>query len=225
MEEVIDYLINSKLFNGLSREEISFFYPHLNAHVYNISKGMILVYPDDTVDFIGVLLSGELRVSTVDHCRNAIPYRRITPFEIFAAEIACSPRQKSPFAIHSTCPSEILTFPYGLVSAKSAIPDAYRCILLKNILDILASSNIRKLNRMELLSKKTLRERVFHYLTFQAQKQGKDSFYIPLNREELAVYLCADRSALSRELSNMQKEGLIRFKKNRFELVPGIIHD
>lgn len=219
MEKIIDYLINSKLFDGLTREEISFFYPRMNAHALSISKGMILIYPDDTVQFIGVLLSGELHVSTLDTHGNTVLFRKIAPYELFAAEIACTPTQKSPFVIYSTSHSEILTFPYNLISAKSGIPDEYRCILLKNILDILANNNIRQLYRLELLSKKTLRERVMLYLTFQAKKQEKDSFYIPFNREELATYLSADRSALSRELSIMQKEGLIRYKKNNFEIV------
>ena len=42
---------------------------------------------------------------------------------------------------------------------------------------------------------------------------------IPFNRQELADFLCVDRSALSRELGAMQSEGLINYSKNSFELI------
>ena len=42
---------------------------------------------------------------------------------------------------------------------------------------------------------------------------------LPYNREELAKFLCVNRSALSHELSNMQKEGLIKYNKNKFEIL------
>ena len=57
---------------------------------------------------------------------------------------------------------------------------------------------------------------------------GLDSFFvdleekkitIPFNRTDLANYLDADRSALTRELSRMRQEGLIDFEKNTFVLL------
>jgi CRP-like cAMP-binding protein len=55
-----------------------------------------------------------------------------------------------------------------------------------------------------------------------AEKQGKDSFDIGMDREQLAQYLGVNRSALSHELSVMRREGLIDFTKSRFKLLPGI---
>ncbi len=71
---------------------------------------------------------------------------------------------------------------------------------------------------MELLAKKSLREKISAYLLRQQKKAGKNVFIIPLNREELADYLCVNRSSLSHELSKMQKDGLISFNKNKFEI-------
>ena len=53
----------------------------------------------------------------------------------------------------------------------------------------------------------------------EKQKHNSDRFTIPYNREELAKFLCVNRSALSHELSNMQKEGLIKYNKNKFEIL------
>ncbi len=44
-------------------------------------------------------------------------------------------------------------------------------------------------------------------------------FRIPFSRNQLAEFICVDRSALSRELSKMKEEGLLKFEKDDFELL------
>ena len=72
---------------------------------------------------------------------------------------------------------------------------------------------------MEILAKRTTKEKLLAYLSLQAQKQGRGDFRIPFNRQELADYLSVDRSALSKELSKMQREGIVKYKKNFFKLL------
>ena len=69
------------------------------------------------------------------------------------------------------------------------------------------------------LAQKTLRDKISYYLTTEAEKQGSLTFTIPYSREDLADYLSANRSALSRELTAMEKDGLLRVKGRKFELV------
>lgn len=78
---------------------------------------------------------------------------------------------------------------------------------------------MKKEYRLTIMAQKGLRERILVYLTMQANKRGTNSFTIPFSREELASFLCVNRSALSHELSLMQQEGLIRFHKNEFTLL------
>lgn len=69
------------------------------------------------------------------------------------------------------------------------------------------------------LSRNGLRDRIMTYLSLQAQQKNTLSFNIPFSREEMAAYLCVNRSALSHELSMMRKEGWIDFSKNSFTLL------
>ena len=82
-----------------------------------------------------------------------------------------------------------------------------------------AQKNIAISRRIMHTAPKTIRERVLSYLAEQAMEHESRSFTIPFSREQMASYLSVDRSALSNELSKMQRDGLIRFKKNRFELL------
>ena len=72
---------------------------------------------------------------------------------------------------------------------------------------------------MNILSQRTIREKILTYLSTQAGKAGNLHFTIPFNREEMADFICVDRSALSRELANMQDEGLINYHRNQFQLL------
>ena len=73
-------------------------------------------------------------------------------------------------------------------------------------------------HRVTYLSEPSLRRRVLLYLQDCRSRQGSDCFRLSLSREEMAAYLAVNRSALSRELSRLQQEGLIEFYRNSFRL-------
>ena len=91
--------------------------------------------------------------------------------------------------------------------------------LVVNLVALLARRNLELARRAFVMTNHTMRAKVLSYLSTAAEAYGTTSFEIPYNREQLASYLGVDRSALSAELSRMQKAGLIRFHKNRFELL------
>ena len=73
--------------------------------------------------------------------------------------------------------------------------------------------------KIQHITKKTVREKVMSYLSENALSEGSNHFAIPFNRQELADYLSVERSALSNTLSKMRDEGIIDFEKNRFTLL------
>ena len=84
---------------------------------------------------------------------------------------------------------------------------------------LLSHENIRKHYRLAILSQRGLRNRILTYVVMQSERQNNSSIMVPFSREELADFLCVNRSALSHELSLMEQEGLIRFHKNKFTLL------
>ena len=72
---------------------------------------------------------------------------------------------------------------------------------------------------------KSLRERLLSYLSEQALEQGSVHFTIPFDRQQLADYLAVDRSAMSNELSKMQKDRLITYHRNEFTLSEAARHE
>jgi len=86
------------------------------------------------------------------------------------------------------------------------------------MMKVIAKKNMLLNQRIELLGKRSIREKLLSYLWARQKEMNKSRISLPFNRNELADYLCVDRSAMSRVLGQMKKEGLLNFKKNVFEL-------
>ena len=91
--------------------------------------------------------------------------------------------------------------------------------LISNLLRIVADKNLILNQKIEIISKRTIRERLMTYLMIQSKRNNSYEFEIPFNRQELADYLGVDRSAMSAEIGRMGKDGLIESRRNRFRLL------
>ena len=90
--------------------------------------------------------------------------------------------------------------------------------LSQNLIRVLAEKNMQLNEKAGFLSQRTTREKLLAYLSAQARRAGSASFRIPFDRQQLADYLSVNRSAMSAELSNMQRDGLLRTDRSCFTL-------
>ena len=90
--------------------------------------------------------------------------------------------------------------------------------MIENLLRIMATSTLQLSRRILHTTPKTIRERLLAYLSYQELLTGSPEITIAFNRQQLADYLSVDRSALSKEIGKMQKDGLLEVKKNEFVL-------
>ncbi len=86
--------------------------------------------------------------------------------------------------------------------------------IILNTNRMIADNCVRLLYKTDVLSKHSLRERILTYFYIMKMKHQSNTFRIKMSREQFAQYLCVNRSALSRELSRMEKEGLIKVLPN-----------
>ena len=84
---------------------------------------------------------------------------------------------------------------------------------------VLALKTVMFQQKIEVISKRTTREKLLTYLTTCAKKNNRKSFKFPFNRQELADYLEVDRSGLSAQISKLRKEGVLECRGNYFKLL------
>jgi CRP-like cAMP-binding protein len=164
-----------------------------------------------------MVLSGSARVIKEDENGNVMILTELAASELFGEAFACAGIEQSPVTVLAAEDSEILCIDYKKITSSCSSACGFHSKLIENMLKIIAEKNLLLNQKIEILSKRTTREKLLAF--FDAQRGAAKKFSIPYNREELAHYLCVDRSAMSGELCKMRDEGLLKFHKNKFEIL------
>lgn len=190
--------------------------PHKQLIDYR--KGQFIIEPQQTVNRFGIVLSGKIHIMHLFSEGNYSLMTVLSPGKLLGADLICTRSQIAPYHGIAATAVSILYLPADLLTKPGLLPDAYRFQALQHLLTLISQENMKKEYRLAILSQKGLRERIITYLSMQAARLHKNTFTIPFSREELAAFLCVNRSALSHELSLMKQEGLITFRKNEFTI-------
>ena len=218
MNELISLLKKSTLFCDLSPETIEAALLPL-GRLHEFPKGRFLILPQERMDCFGFVVSGLIHTIHISIDGEQRIMEAYETGEICGADLMCTRSRISPSHMMAAQPSQVLLFPVSALLEPGSLPEADRQKILMRLLTLIAHENMRKDYRLAILSQKGLRERIMTYLTMQASKRGTSTFTIPFDREELASFLCVNRSALSHELTVMKQEGIIQCRKSTFTLL------
>lgn len=191
----------------------------LEAKEALFAKGTSIWTTGDKVDAVGILLNGSLQILKDDAWGNRVILTEMMPGSIFGEAFICAGMERSPVSVLATVRSEVLFIRLQRIIHLCTSSCTHHQKMIANLLKILAHKSIFLNERVVLLSQRSIRDRLLAYLFHEAEKQGSLMFSIRYSRNEMADYLCVDRSALSRELSKMQKQGLLSYEKNHFKIL------
>ena len=218
MTEILER-VRSPLFDGISAQERGAMLGCIGYHIGTFKKGGIVALEGENLRHIGIVLSGSVDMVKEDLWGNRTMLLRFRKDEIFGETFACGEDNLSVVTFLVSEDAKILFLPFDRVMHSCTMACRFHHQLIENMVHIIANKNRDLMRKVEVVSKKTLREKILAYLSLQAQLHESRYFEIPLGRVELAAYLCADRSALTRELANMKAEGLIDYDKNMFRIL------
>ena len=190
--------------------------PH--GQFQDLAKGQAIYEPQQKVDQFSVILSGKIHIMHIFPDGNYSLMIALTSGDLLGLDLIYTRTRIVPYHAVAVAPTRIISFPAELLCQPGMLREPYRLAALDRLLIFLSHHNMKKEYRLAILSQKGLRERIMAYLIMQANRRQATTFKIPFNREELASYLCVNRSALSHELSKLEQEGMISFYKNSFTL-------
>ena len=191
----------------------------IGYHIGTFQKGEIVAFEDENIRHIGILLSGAVDMIKEDLWGNKTMLVRMHKDELFGETFACGEDNLSVVTFLVSEDARILFMPFDRVMHSCTMACKFHHRLIENMVHIIANKNRDLMRKMEVISKRTLREKILGYLSIQAQLHDARYFEIPLGRVEWAEYLCADRSALTRELVKMKEDGLIDYDRNCFRIL------
>ena len=186
--------------------------------VRRYQKGELLLLAGYETRETGILLEGQILAlkNTTDGASVAIT--QMGPGGLFG-DVLSGSSQRSPVSIMAQTACLALYLPYDKIIQPCAQLHDSHLQLLKNLVQTISNKYFALDRRVELLICKSLRTRISLWLLEQAEQAGSDTFAVPLTRAGLAEYLNCDRSALSRELGRMQREGLIETFRGSFKIL------
>lgn len=219
MESYLEEISKSSLFEGIQRKDLKPMLQCIGGYIKTYQKGEFITLTNEEIKRVGIVLGGTVHMIKEDVWGHKTILTFIQEGELFGETFACGNAFVSTVTFLSAEDSTVLFLPFYKVIKSCTKACEFHHRLIQNMVTLIAVKNTQLMEKVEITSKKTLREKILSYLSFQAQKNHCDAFEIPLKRTELADYLCADRSALTRELQNMKADGLILFDKNTFRLL------
>lgn len=211
--------VNSPLFAGMTIEDRVSALTCTGYRVNTYIRDQVLVFEEDDVKHIGIVLEGYVDMIKEDHWGNKTLLLRLGKDEMFGETFACGEDSLSVVTFVAPYGARVLLIPFHRVMHNCANACAFHQKLIENMVKVIAGKNRELMRKIEVVSKRTIREKLLAYLSLQAQTQDSPYFDIPLGRVELAEYLCVDRSALTRELAEMKEEGILDYDRNSFRLL------
>ncbi len=216
MEGNYSKIISNSLFDGIAEGDFSAMLACLGAFEKTFGKNEFIIHEGDHIPWIGIVVDGGIRIHKTDYQGNEVIIAEVFGGDIFAEVFSCAEVFRSPVSIVASTESRILFFDYQKIISPCCTSCQFHQRLITNMLTIVARKTLYLTRRIDVISKKSLRDKILTYLGYESG--GRSQFTISMNREELANFLCADRSALSSELSKLKKEGLIDCYKHQFTL-------
>ena len=219
MKNYLTVLQEVTLFKGIKSTDLTALLSCLGAQIKHYSRGEDIICQDTVVSALGIVLTGSVQIIKDDAFGNRTLVDKLSAAEVFAEAYSYVQGQRMPVCVIADNDCDILFINYKKIVTTCTSACGFHNLLIENMLMILAAKNIGLTQKIEHLSKRTTREKLLSFLSAQAQKQGSACFTIPYNRQNLANFLCVDRSAMSNELSKMKSEGLIDYQRNTFRLL------
>ena len=218
MDEILR-TVNSALFEGICYEDRRAMLGCIGYHIGTFRKGDIINFEDEKIKHVGIVVEGSVDMIKEDIWGNKTMLVRSRKDDVFAETFACGSDNLSMVTFQVSEDATILFLPFNRVMHNCTMACQFHHQLIENMVHVIANKNRDLMRKVEVVSKRTTREKLLSFLSIQAQLQQTRYFEIPLGRVELAEYLCIDRSAMTRELSKMKEEGLIDYDKNCFRML------
>ena len=219
MKKYFEVLRKCKLFDEIEDEDLTSLLGCLGVAVKSFEKKETVIAEGDQARYIGIVLSGSVQIVSIDFFGNRNILSAVEPSELFAESFACAQTDAMPINVIAADTCEIMLIDCQRILHTCSNTCEFHRQLIFNLLKIMATKNIMFHQKIEISSKRSTREKLTAYLMLQAKKAGSNSFDIPFNRQELADYLEVDRSGLSAQISQLRREGVLKSRRNHFELL------
>lgn len=210
-------MLQIDLFENVQNSEVLELLKCIGIKTKVFKKNAYILRVGSKIDYLAVILGGNAVMSKTDSFGKQTIIEKLKMNDIFGHNIVCCGLDRSPVDIVAENECEVLFLPFEKVVTPCEKLCPYHLQLIKNVMKMISKRNSLLNDKIDIIGQKTTRDKILALL--ETYRNGEKIFSIPYSREEMAKFLCVDRSAMSRELCRMRDEGILKFSKNHFEIL------
>lgn len=226
MDNFSHLLSNNPLFSRVPEDKLEPVISCLKGTRKHYSKRTLLFHSDEPIPCMGIVLEGSVEIFLAQNDGSVTLLSQSHAGELFGQALTVAGASSYMFEIYASDSSEILFLYVPEFTSLKNCQCTYRFIVMENLMKLISEENMNLMMKIQILAQPTLRQKLLLYFSVLSRKQHSDVITLPYGREKLSCYLGCDRSAVSRELGNMKRDGLITGERNHITLLlaahPGI---
>ena len=205
-----------KLFANISVKDQKKLLKLLETSVLNYKKDSVILSTVNN-NIIGIILEVKAQIIRTDYNGSRTIIEELEEESIFGT--ALSSLSSDECQIITKEDTKILVIDYDIIISSKNNNYSYYNQFIKNLLEITTNIIDEKNNRIEILTKKSIRDKLLEYFRIYRKKHGTNIIYLPFSYTDLSDYLAVDRSAMSREIKSLKEEGFISTKGRKINLL------
>ena len=202
-------LHESPLFDDISYESYLAMYDCFHAVSKPFQPGDAICDFSGGCDSVGVIERGSASVVRTDEAGVETVLEVLGAGGVFGRTLAFAGNRNDSLEVVCRTPCEVLFFDYAHLLKRCEKACTHHSLLVQNMLRLVADKAQTLSERVDVLSRRSIREKLLCYFRQQADKAGGDHFALPFSLSMLADYIATDRSAMMRELKKLRDEGLV----------------
>ena len=204
-------------FENLSKIQVNKLYELLGVHIYKYKKNQEILPTIKNENIIGIILNGSAQIVNIEYNGNEIVQETLLKNSVFGTNISATNSEYCQIIAKQD--TEVLVIDYIKLINPENLNHNYFNIFLNNLFDIY-NSKIRIMNeRIKILEKKQIREKLLEYFEIEHKKSRFRYFYLNYSFKDLADYLAIDRSAMFRELKHLKEDKFIEIDNRKITLL------
>lgn len=218
-DRMLETIRRSEIFESMTDYDFDCLMNIIRPYYADYKRHESLVHENELLTKLAIVYSGKFISIRNDYSGKATVIKEYNPIDIIGLNVVFSKTKSCPTLVQATAPVNCVLFVDLKPVVSPTFPDKrLQYVMHTNLMRAIAGDSVKDIYKIDIITKKTIRERVLAYLFIVMKKSKQSAFRVDMDRERLAQYLGVTRSALSHELSKMKKEGLIECDRDWFEI-------
>lgn len=195
------------IYKDIEKKDLKKLLNSLQSNTLFYKNNQTIAYSISNRDIIGIIEEGNANLLRFDYDGKRTIIEEMSTGDIFSDMFIST--ESSELSVIATTNCKVTFIEYDEL-IKETTNNKTATILLDNLFRRISNKLVKRNQRIELLTTRSIRNKLLKYFELQSKKNNSKTFNLNYSYTDLADYLAIDRSAMMRELKNLKDDKLIQ---------------